>query len=307
MPQVSERFEKELGVKVRWVENWGSSVCKLGECLEAVEAGLLDMAEVEAVFEPSKLMPHNFSVFVPFSTGSPKIAAKIYREIYETEPALTEILEEDYNQVYIGGTMLSSYGLVTTFTWDTIEDLKGRKLAAAGPNLPWVSSIGAVPVQSSLNEGYTSMQTGVYDGWTISPDGASSFKLEEVSKQYTITNFGAIHTPLLTMNRDKWESLTGDQQRIIREVADEWIEYAGKHIQKKQEQAIAHMEAKGLRIKRLTEEERSAWANMLPNIPKERIAEISQRGFMGAETVIPTYIELLKKHGVTLPRDWLAE
>jgi hypothetical protein len=67
------------------------------------------------------------------------------------------------------------------------------------------------------------------------------------------------------------------------------------------------MEAKGLRIKRLTEEERSAWANMLPNIPKERIAEISQRGFMGAETVIPTYIELLKKHGVTLPRDWLAE
>jgi hypothetical protein len=46
---------------------------------------------------------------------------------------------------------------------------------------------------------------------------------------------------------------------------------------------------------------------MLPNIPKERIAEISQRGFMGAETVIPTYIELLKKHGVTLPRDWLAE
>jgi len=306
MPRLQERFDKELGVRVRWVENWGSSVCKLGDCLEAVESGLLDIGEIQSIFEPSKLMPHNFSVFVPFGAGDPAVAAKVYWELYETNPDLRAILEDDYNQVYIGAAMLSSYGLITSFAWDDLDGLKHRKLAAAGPNLPWVSSIGAVPVQSSLNEGYTSMQTGVYEGWVISPDGATSFKLEEVSRQYTVTDFGAIQTPLLTMNRDKWESLDADQQRIVREVAHEWNEYAGRHIQEKQAQALKLMEQKGLRIKRLSQEERAAWANMLPNIPKERMAEIRQRRMRGAD-VIPQYIGLLKKYGVALPRDWLAE
>src|SRR5690606_20428111 len=73
IPQFTERVKAETKYQIQWTEAWGGSVCKLGECLEAAEAGLLDMAAVATPFEPAKLMAQNFSYFVPFSTGDPKL------------------------------------------------------------------------------------------------------------------------------------------------------------------------------------------------------------------------------------------
>ena len=35
---------------------------------------------------------------------------------------------------------------------------------AAGPNLPWLTGTGAVPVQGSLDNVYNGLQMGVFDG-----------------------------------------------------------------------------------------------------------------------------------------------
>ena len=59
---------------------------------------------------------------------------------------------------------------------------------------------GVVGVQSTLNEAYTSMQTGVYEGWVMFTDASMAFKLNEVSKQYVDMDFGCISTPVITMN-----------------------------------------------------------------------------------------------------------
>ena len=102
-----------------------------------------------------------------------------------------ENLEKKYNQIYLATGSVGNYNLVTTFPWQKVEELKNHKIAAAGPNLPWLAPVGAVPVQSNLNEAYTSFQTGVYEGWIMFPDATVSFKLYEVAKNYTFTDFGA--------------------------------------------------------------------------------------------------------------------
>ena len=43
-------------------------------------------------------------------------------------------------------------GWITSFPVQSTADFKGRKIAATGPNLPWISGVGAVPVQSNLPE-----------------------------------------------------------------------------------------------------------------------------------------------------------
>src|SRR3990172_3140250 len=63
IPRVTERIKKETGHTLAWTEAWGGSVCKLGECLEAVESGLLDVGELQVPFDPAKLMAHNFAYF----------------------------------------------------------------------------------------------------------------------------------------------------------------------------------------------------------------------------------------------------
>ena len=305
MPQVAERVAAETDHTIVWQENWGGTVCRIGECLEAVESGLLDMADLQVPFEPSKLMGWNFSFFVPFGTGEPEIAAAASLQVYDDLPELHSLLEDLYNQVFIGIGILGTYGLVTNFTWDDPSELDGRRIAAAGPNIPWVSSIGVVPVQSNLVEAYTAMQTGVYDGWVMFPDGVTSFRLEEVSRQFTVTNFGSISTPLLTMNKDTWESLPEDVQRIFIEEGRNWNERAGVFSAQRDREALEKMEALGLRIKELTFEQQQEWAAQLPNIPAERTEEINSLGQPGE--AVYRYAEILAEHGVALPRDWLAE
>ena len=305
MPQVAERVAAETDHTIVWQENWGSTVCRLGECLEAVESGLLDMADLQVPFDPSKLMAWNFSFFVPFGAGDPEFTAPLVRQVYEDVPGLKEQLIDRYNQVFIGVGILGNYGLINNFTWDDPSELDGIRIAAAGPNIPWVSAVGVVPVQGTLNEAYTGMQTGVYTGWVMFPDGVTSFRLEEVSQQFTITNFGSISTPLLTMNKDTWDSLPEDVQRIFLEEGHNWNERAGAYTAERQRQSFGIMEAAGVRIHELTHEQLVDWAARLSNIPAERTAEI--RGLGQPYEAVYRYVELLAEHGHVFPRDWLAE
>ena len=48
--------------------------------------------------------------------------------------------------------------------------------------LPRPEFAGATPVHSSLPDAYTSMQTGVYNGYIMFPSGWLNFKLYEVGK-----------------------------------------------------------------------------------------------------------------------------
>jgi TRAP-type C4-dicarboxylate transport system substrate-binding protein len=305
VPRVTERVAEETDHTLEWTEAWAGSVCRLGECLEAVESGLLDMADLQTPFDPSKLMAQNFSYFVPFGTGDPVLGARLNWETYQEVPELKTMLEEQYNQVFIGVGILGNYGLITNFEWDDPEELRGQRIAAAGPNIPWVEAVGMVPVQSNLNEAYTSMQTGVYTGWVMFPDGATSFRLEEVSRQHTITGFGVIATPLLTMNLQTWESLPPEVQEIFLEVGQEWNEFAGEYTTQRQEEALETFREAGLTVKELTFEEQQAWAANLPNIPRQRYDEINAAGQPGEAVYV--YVRLLEEAGHQFPRDWAAE
>ena len=247
MPRVAERVAKETGHKIEWTEAFGGSVCKLGECLEAIESGLLDIGDAHAPFEPAKMLAHNFAFFAPFGTPDPRVAAKAVREVYETTPALRKVLEDRYNQVFVAVGIVGNYGLITNFKWNTVAELKGHKIAAAGPNLPWLQGTGVVGVQSTLNEAYTSMQTGVYEGWVMFTDASMSFKLNEVSKQYVDMDFGCISTPVITMNKDTWKELPPEVQKIILDAGRDYNEAIGRMTYEKQEAARNRMKEVGPR------------------------------------------------------------
>jgi TRAP-type C4-dicarboxylate transport system substrate-binding protein len=304
-PEIAKRVEQKTGHKIEWVNAYGGSVCKLGECLEAVESGLVDIADLHVPFEPTKLMAHNFPYFVPFGTPDPVIAARAARKVYDTVPGLHKILETKYNQVFIAIGTVGNYNLLTTFPWDKVAQLKNRKIAAAGPNIPWLKAVGAVPVQSNLNEAYTSFQTGVYDGWVMFPDAVVSFKLQEVAKNYTLTDFGAVPNVLITMNKDTWKKLPKAVQDIVLEVGKEFTEVESKAASDKGQRSIATMKEGSANVRVLGYDEKVVWANALSDIPNERAAEINKAGQSGE--AIAAYIKALKEAGVKMPREWTVK
>lgn len=301
-PEISKRVEQRTGHKIEWTNAYGGSLCKLGECLEAVESGLIDVADLQVPFEPAKLMAHNFSYFVPFGSPDPEVAARAARKVYDTVPGLKKTLEQKYNQVFVAVGVVGNYSLVTTFPWDKVEQLKNHKIAGAGPNLPWLKAVSAIPVQSNLNEAYTSFQTGVYEGWIMFPDATVGFKLHEVAKNYTVTDFGSIATVVVTMNKNTWNKLPKPVQAIVLEVGKEFTAVESKMVATKQNASLETMRKSGATVKSLSPAEKVVWANALTDIPNERTAEIKKAGQSGE--AVGAYIKALKEAGVKLPRDW---
>lgn len=301
---VQERVAKETSHTVEWVEAYGGSVCKLGECLEAVESGLLDIGDVESIFEPAKLQALNFSLFVPFSTPDPVLNTKVVQQVYEAVPALKGVLERN-NQVFLGAGIIGNYGILTTFPWTKAEELSGRKIAAGGPNIPWIAPIGAVPVQAVLTEVYTSLQTGVYEGVVMFPDAVISFRLNEVAKNFAELNFGTVASALLTVNKDTWDGLPPEVQEILAEEGARWSTELGARTAKLQDEAMKKMEASGVSLTAFSDEARKAWADKLENLPKQRYDELMKAGQPG--DAIYEYIRMLEAAGHKFPRNWAAE
>ena len=305
MPRLAERVEKETGHKIDWTAGWGGSLCKIGECLEAVESGLLDLADIHVPTEPAKLLANNFTYFAPFGSPDPRVVAKVVANIYETVPGLKKNMEDRYNQIYVGAGVVGNYGLVTNFKWEKVNELKGRKIAAIGPNFAWLQGTGAVPVQSNLNEAYTSMQSGVYEGWVMLAEPIVSFKLNEVSKLYVDMDFGAIHTPLLSINKDTWKSLPPNVQKIMLEVGQEFNKRMGEVTYTKQVESVAKLKELGVETRQASMETKVEYAKQLANYAKVRFDEM-QKANLPAE-VVYTYVKALKAEGHKFPRDWEAE
>lgn len=305
LTEISKRVAERTDHEIEWTEAFGSSVCKLGECLEAVEAGLLDMAQIQTPFDPAKLQAHNFAYFVPFGLTDPVMGSEAFWQVYENVPELKSMLTDNYNQTFIAVGTIGDYGLSTTFPWETVAELEGQKIAAAGPNLPWLEGTGTVPVQTTLNEAYTSLQTGVYEGWIMFVDALVSFKLIEVAKHFADLGFGVIPTPLITINNDTFNELPPEVQEIFIEVGRDWNKHNGEAIAAAAVRSIEAMKEAGVTIVEVDDAQRAVWAEGLQNLPGVRYQEVLDAG-QPAEAIYE-YIRIAEEMGHVFPRDWKAE
>jgi len=304
VPELEKRVAAETDSTLEISEKYAGTLAPLEEVLEGTEAGLLDIGLVPYPFEPSNLFLWNTSYYVPFGSPDPNLAIESFRTALDANPELAQDLEERWNQKLLGLAGVGNYGLITTFKWDSVSQLRGKKISAAGPNLPWLQPVGAVPVQGVLNEWYTSLDTGVFEGGIMFPEATVGFKLQEVAPNYTETNFGATVTGGIHVNLDTWDDLPQDVRTIFEEVGREYEAKIGEQISKDAEAALETMRSGGAAIRELPEQEQASWASSLPNIPDQRAKEADQKGLPGSK-FIGDYLQAMSEFD--FPRQWKIE
>ena len=300
VPEVTKRVAERTKHKLEFIEGYGGSMVKVNDTLEGVQTGIIDIGGYCFCFEPSRLPLHAFQVMLPFGTMSPEKSIKLARAIYDKVPALSKVFEDKFGQTLIALIADNGYNLTTTFEWNAISDLKGRKLAGAGLNLKWLEFAGAVPVQSSLPDAYTSMQTGVYNGWIMFPSGVVNFKLYEVSKYYTEVGFGAITWHGLTVNKAKFARLPKDVQDIILEVAKEYEARTGSVNEANYPKQLEQLKTLGAVVRSLPDNVRIDWATSLKGWPQEKAAELDKAGHPASQ-VLKLALEEAEKLGHKWP------
>ena len=306
VPTLKERVEAETNHTIEIIEGYGGSIATLAEVLGATESGLLDIGAIIYPFEPSTLFLHNLEMKIPFSSPDPEIAVKAMRAVFDEIPYMGDMLEQEHNQKVLGLWTTGSYHLVTTFEWENFEDLRGRTLTAAGPNLPWITAAGVNPVQGSLGEWYTGLETGVIDGAVMFPEATAGFKLYEVAPYYTEIGFGASPQGAITVNLDTFNSLPADVQQILVEMGAEFEANIAAWVKEEGAAAYDEMRAGGATINSLTDEQRSDWANRLSELPNEAAQEANALGLPGSEA-FRVYIRAQEELGYVFPRNWVIE
>jgi TRAP-type C4-dicarboxylate transport system substrate-binding protein len=300
VPEVTKRVAERTKHKVEFVEGYGGAMVKVADTLEGVQSGIIDIGGYCFCFEPSNLPLHAFQVMLPFGTMSPVMSVKIAREVYDQVPYLSKVFEDKYRQKLIALIADNGYNLGTNFEWNKVSDLKGQKLAGAGLNLKWLEYAGATPVQSSLPEAYTAMQTGVYNGWIMFPSGWVNFKLYEVGKYYTEIGFGAITWHGLTINSARWAKLPKEVQDIILEVAKEYEAKTGTVNEENYPKQLEDLKAKGTVVRKLPDDVRADWAKSLADWPKQKAKELDAQG-LPATQVLELTLAAAEKAGHKWP------
>ena len=300
VPEVTKRVAANTKYKVEFVEGYGGSMVKVADVLEGVQSGIIDLGGYNFGFEPSNLPLHAFQVMLPFGTMDPELSLKIARTVYEKVPYLSKVFEDKFKQKLIALIADNGYNLGTSFEWNNVSDLKGQKIAGAGLNLKWLEFAGATPVQSSLPEAYTAMQTGVYNGWIMFPSGWVNFKLYEVGKYYTEIGFGAMTWHGLTINSARWSRLPKEVQDIILQVAKEYELKTGTVNKEDYPKQMAELKSHGVSVRTLPEKVRQDWAMSLAEWPAQKAKELDAMGLPGSE-VLEATLKAAEDYGYKWP------
>lgn len=295
VPTVTERVAAETEHSISFTEAYGGSVAGLPEVFDAVEAGLLDIGLISTPFEPSNLFLQNYGYRAPFGEPDPIAAAEVNRQVYDANPALRDTLM-DRSQRLLAVLSSSNYAMITNFEWDTLDDLDGHRIQAAGANLAWLEGTGATPVQGGLNETYNGIQTGVFDGMVIHYQAMSGFKLYEVAPYIARVNFGSLPINIVTMNAGSWDRLPPEIQTIIEEEAAKYEDLVHQENAQLDGQLLEEMVAAGATVLEIAPEVITEWASNLQSLPNDAAAEGDELG-LPMRDVLKTFIGILSDNG----------
>ncbi|MBD5558470.1 MAG: TRAP transporter substrate-binding protein [Desulfovibrio sp.] len=225
---------------------------------EAAQAGTLDMSS-SSTPNLASFSPAYMAIDLPYVTD-PKNQEKLYKALDEGE--LGKALRQVANDIGLETIMFSEYGY-RNFTsakqpLKEIKDLQNMKIRTTDSpvEVAVATELGMNPAPVAWGETYTALQQGTVDGEGNTFSLLNDAKHSEVLKHAMDSQHNySMH--ILLMNKKKWDSLTPEQQKIIREAAQEATEWQRKESVALEEKAWQAFRDKGIDITILTPEQRA--------------------------------------------------
>lgn len=304
VPELIKRVKEKTGHTINVTEAYGGSVAKPNETMAAVESGLLDIGIYCVCFELSRLSLNNFPYWVPFGPARAEVAIAAARKTYDQHPELTAGFKK-HRQVLLGLGGFDNYHIGSTFEWDKLSDLKGRKVGAAGPNLPWLQGSGAVGVSTTLPEAYNALKSGIFEGFVMFPSAYNGFKFYEPAPYYKQINLGAVAVIVMTINTSSLNKLPKDVQQIVVDLGREYELRVAKALDESNAQGLERLKTVGARVSELSPAARIEWANGIKDWPNKVTKELDKKS-MPASAVLKTYLQNLKQEGWTPVVDYVV-
>jgi TRAP-type C4-dicarboxylate transport system substrate-binding protein len=270
-------------VKVRIYPS--EALAKQKDIYDNVLSGFADLGNFNQWASPGRF-PLSDVIEMPLSPWSSdvRIANFVLQKLYDEG-----YIKDDYKDV----KMINLHNITPYFIHSTkkpirkLEDFKGMKIAAPGTVAQMVTAaMGATPINVPAPELYLALQRGVVDCTYWSWTGLNTFNLHELTKYHTMVGIN-ISAWALVMNKEKWNSLSPTDQKIIDGVSGlNLAKVAGKAWY---EEDLASIEKArkmpGVEIIQLPESELQRWRTQVQPIQEKWIQTMESKGMPGRKIV----------------------
>lgn len=236
--------------------------------MEQVQGGTLDMCSSTTAVV-SNFVPQVALFDLPFLWPSREVAYRVLGD-----PELQKIFFDLFprkGMVAVGYTENDMRDITNTKKEiHKPEDMEGLKIRVMESPIYLDSfrQLGTSPVPMPFPEVYNALQQGVIDAQDNPIMTSILMKFTEVCPFATLTNH-ILTECIQVINIDVWNRLSPEQQQIFRKGAQEAIKVNREKCKELREKLIKQTEEKGLKIVRLTPEERKAFMEKVMPIHKK--------------------------------------
>ncbi|MGH1452702.1 MAG: C4-dicarboxylate TRAP transporter substrate-binding protein [Paracoccaceae bacterium] len=232
--QIAERTNGEVTVD----QNWGGALFKTNAALGSFSVGVADLGVIIGAYSASEFPELQMAGLLLDKPAHPWVMMQAVYEMFTTNERLQERLDE-MNLVYIAPFSLSPAILACRGDGiRSIEDIKGTKIAHTGSSGDVLAALGGNMVNMPIYDVYQSMETGLIDCSVTYAYYAVASKLNEEIDTMTELRYSTVTSLATVMNKDRFLSLTEEQQAAILSIGPDVMNFYGEALEEADVKAL---------------------------------------------------------------------
>lgn len=274
----ADELEKRSNGKVKVELYYGGTLLDATNMLDGVQNKVADIGLAAISYETGKFPLLDISD-MPNNYGNAVTASKVANNLVD------EFLAEQFGNVQVLKTFATEPMYIqTSKKVDTLDSLKGLQIRASSSSLLKIlEKFGAAGVGMSQAEQLEALQTGIIQGTITERGQLTDSQLAQYIDYISDYQLG-ITTLTAFMNKETWNSLPEDVQKIILELKEEIPEYAGKIMDEKAANALAEAQSQhGVQVVPLKDGEKEKFDAIIDEVRNEFIEEVNKKGYKGTE------------------------
>ncbi|MFH0729581.1 MAG: TRAP transporter substrate-binding protein [Pseudomonadota bacterium] len=273
-------IEKRTNGKVKITYFPGNTLTPANQTYDSVSKGIADMGQSLLAYTAGRF-PLTDVIDYPLGYTSGLQATMLINEYYKKfNPAELN----DTHILYLHGHGPGYFSTKKEVT--KMADVEGLRIKANGTNAEMAKLLKATPVTITMPETYDALSKGLLDGVLLPIEGVKNWGYSDFVK-YTLKNYGCTYTSgmFVTMNKQRWESLTPDVQKVFTEVSEEWVKKQGELWNKLDNEAEEALVKTGYKMVIATPEEQAAAKEKVKPLFEQYIQKMKEKKLPGDEVV----------------------
>lgn len=286
----ADEINKRSDGKIKVTVYPAGTLTKAPQCYEGVVSGISDIGMSCFAYTRGRfplLEGIDLPLGYPSGTVATRVATDIVKEFSPEEVSDVKVL---YVHAH-GPGMLASKKPVRS-----MDDMSGLKVRATGLSSKIVSSLGGTPVAMSQPETYEALQKGVVDATFCPVETLKGWKQGEVIDTVTDTSaIGYTTSMFVVMNKDKWNSLSPEMQKLIEEVSEQWVAKHGAAWDQADQEGMAFIKELNREVIELSQDEQARFVAAVKPILDDYVKKANEAGLPG-DKFLARLQEMIAKH-----------